>query len=93
MTYIPYLSTLVAFAFAVAVFNRYRQHGGSHLLLWGIGLVFYGFGILTKSILSLTPSIFLLRIWYLTGAMLTAAWLGMGTVHYYWFAKAILLKS
>ena len=81
MTYIPYLSTIVTFAFAVAVLNRYRQRGGAHLLLWAIGLVFYGLGTLTESILSLTPSIFLLRIWYLTGAMLTAAWLGMGTVH------------
>jgi hypothetical protein len=81
MTYIPYLSTIVAFAFALAVFNRHRQRGGSHLLLWAIGLVFYGLGTLTESILSFAPSIFLLRIWYLTGAMLTAAWLGMGTVH------------
>ena len=81
MTYIPYLSTIVTFTFAVAVFNRYRQRGGTHLLLWAIGLVFYGLGTLTESVLSLTPSIFLLRIWYLTGAMLTAAWLGMGTVH------------
>ena len=81
MTYIPYLSTIVTFVFAAAVFNRYRQRGGTHLLLWAIGLVFYGLGTLTESILSLTPSIFLLRIWYLTGAMLTAAWLGMGTVH------------
>ena len=39
MTYIPYLSTIVTFAFAVAVFNRYRQRGGTHLLLWAIGLV------------------------------------------------------
>ena len=81
MTYIPYLSTIVTFAFAAAVFNRYRQRGGAHLLLWSIGLLFYGIGTLAEAVLSLTPSIFLLRIWYLTGAMLTAAWLGMGTVH------------
>ena len=81
MTLIPYLSTIVTFAFAYSVFNRYRQRGGTHLLLWTIGLVFYGLGTLTESILSFTPSIFLVRIWYLTGAMLTAAWLGMGTVH------------
>ena len=81
MTFIPYLSTIVTFAFAFSVFNRYRQRGGIHLLLWTIGLIFYGLGTLTESILSFMPSIFLLRIWYLTGAMLTAAWLGMGTVH------------
>ena len=81
MTYVPYLSTVITFIFAAAVFNRYRQRGGIHLLLWSIGLLFYGLGTLSESILSLTPSIFVLRIWYLTGAMLTAAWLGMGTVH------------
>jgi hypothetical protein len=81
MTYLPYLSTIVAFAFAVSVFNRYRQRGGIHLLLWAVGLFFYGLGTLSEAILNLAPSIFVLRIWYLTGAMLTAAWLGMGTVH------------
>lgn len=81
MTFIPYFSTIVTFAFAFSVFKRYRQRDGIHLLLWTIGLIFYGLGTLTESILSFTPSIFVLRIWYLTGAMLTAAWLGMGTVH------------
>lgn len=81
MKFIPYLSTLVTFFFAAAVFNRYRQHGGWHLLLWGIGLVFYGLGTLSEVLLSLTFNAFLLKLWYLTGAMLTAAWLGMGTVH------------
>ena len=81
MNFLPYLSTIVTFVFAIAVFNRYRQRGGMHLLLWGIGLVLYGIGTLTEVILGLTFSVFALKIWYLTGAMLTAAWLGMGTVH------------
>ncbi len=81
MTYIPYLSTLVTFAFTVAVYNRYRQRGGTHLLLWALGLLFYGVGTLSEVVLSLSFNVFVLKIWYLTGAMLTAAWLGMGTVH------------
>jgi hypothetical protein len=81
MTYIPYLSTVVTFIFVVAVYNRYRQRGGVHLLLWAIGLLFYGLGTLSEVILSLTFNAFVLKVWYLTGAMLTAAWLGMGTVH------------
>jgi hypothetical protein len=81
MTYIPYLSTLVTFAFAVAVYNRYRQRGGTHLLLWAIGLLFYGLGTLGEVFLSLTFNILVLKVWYLMGAMLTAAWLGQGTVH------------
>src|SRR5574338_1429107 len=81
MNFLPYISTLVTFAFAVAVYNRYRQRGGTHLLLWAIGLVLYGIGTLSEVILGWTFSPFVLKLWYLTGAMLTAAWLGMGTVH------------
>ena len=71
MTFVPYLSTIVTFIFTIAVFNRYRQRGGKHLLLWSIGLAFYGLGTLSEVILSLTLSVFVIRIWYLTGAMLT----------------------
>jgi hypothetical protein len=81
MTYIPYLSTIITFAFVVAVYTRYRQRGGTHLLLWAVGLLFYGFGTLSEVVLSLTFNVLVLKIWYLTGAMLTAAWLGQGTVH------------
>jgi len=81
MNYIPYLSTIVTFAFVFSVYNRYRQRGGIHLLLWAVGLFIYGLGTLSEVILSLTFNLFVLRIWYLAGAMLTAAWLGMGSVH------------
>jgi hypothetical protein len=81
MNILPYLSTLVTFAFAGAVFDRYRQRGGLYLLLWAIGLLLYGLGTLGEVILGLTFNGFVLKLWYLTGAMLTAAWLGMGTVH------------
>jgi hypothetical protein len=36
---------------------------------------------LSEALLSITFSAFVVKIWYLTGAMLTAAWLGMGSVH------------
>jgi len=81
MTYIPYLSTLVTFAFTAAVFTRYWRKGGAHLLLWALGLLFYGLGTLSEVVLSVTFSLLALKIWYLTGAMLTAAWLGQGTLH------------
>src|SRR5829696_6191520 len=81
MNFLPYLSTIVTFIFTVAVYNRYRQRGGIHLLLWAFGLLLYGIGTLSEVILGITFNAFVLKIWYLTGAMLTAAWLGMGTVH------------
>lgn len=77
---IPTLSTLVSFVFAASVLNRYRYKQGKHLLYWGIGLVFYGLGTLSEVISAFTFNPLVLKIWYLTGAMLTAAWLGQGTI-------------
>jgi hypothetical protein len=81
MHYIPILSTLVSFAFAVAVLSRFRYKKGLHLLLWGVGLILYGLGTLSEVILGFTFSSLMLKIWYLSGAMLTAAWLGQGTIY------------
>lgn len=81
MHYIPFLSTLVTFAFAAAVFTRFLKRRGPHLLLWTIGLLFFGIGTLAEVILAFTFSSLMLKLWYLSGAMLTAAWLGQGTIH------------
>ncbi len=80
MHYIPMLSTVVTFIFAAAVFNRYQHRKGMHLLMWGIGLVLYGLGTLSEVLLSFTFNSLVLKIWYISGAMLTAAWLGQGTI-------------
>jgi hypothetical protein len=80
MHYIPILSTLVSFAFAAAVLSRYPYKRGLHLLFWGIGLILYGLGTLSEVILGFTFSPLVLKLWYLCGAMLTAAWLGQGTI-------------
>ncbi|MGB8212885.1 MAG: hypothetical protein WCE68_04925 [Anaerolineales bacterium] len=81
MHYIPFLSTLVTFAFAVAVFTRFLRRRGPHLLVWTIGLLFYGIGTLAEILLAFSFSGLVLKLWYLSGAMLTAAWLGQGSVH------------
>jgi hypothetical protein len=81
MHYLPFLSTLVTFTFAAAVFIRYLRRRGPHLLMWTIGLLFYGFGTLAEVLLAFSFSGVVLKLWYLSGAMLTAAWLGQGSVH------------
>jgi len=80
MHYLPIFSTIITFAFAVAVFNRFRVRHGAHLLLWSIGLVLYGIGTLTEVVMLFTFNAIALKLWYLSGAMLTAAWLGQGTI-------------
>jgi hypothetical protein len=79
--WLPFTSTLVTAAFAVAVFSRYFRRGGTHLLFWGIGLAWYGLGTFSEAFLGLAWSSFMLRVWYICGAMLTAAWLGQGTLY------------
>lgn len=81
MHYLPILSTLVTFTFAAAVLNRWHYKKPPHLLFWGLGLILYGLGTLSEVILAFTFSGAVLKLWYLSGAMLTAAWLGQGTVY------------
>jgi hypothetical protein len=79
---LPFLASLVSFTFAFFIFRRYRVRRGPHLLLWGIGMVFYGIGGFCEAyfgVFGWSPLIF--RMWYLFGAMLVAAWLGQGTVY------------
>jgi hypothetical protein len=81
MQYLPILSTIITFVFAASVFNRFRVRHGLHLLFWGIGLVLYGIGTLTEVLMMFTYNELALKLWYLCGAMLTAAWLGQGTIN------------
>lgn len=79
---LPFLSTGITVLFTVAVFARYfGQHRRPHLLLWGIGLILYAVGTFAEAYLAVSWSPVMLRVWYLSGAMLTAAWLGQGTVY------------
>ena len=81
-TLLPLASSILSFVFAGAVFARYlNRPSHRHLLVWGIGLVFYGIGGATEAYtcaFGFNP--FVLKIWYLFGAILVAAWLGQGTV-------------
>lgn len=80
--YIPLLTTVLALAFAVVLFRRYRERARPHLLWWGIGMLTYAAGTITESLTTLTgwhAGIF--RAWYITGALLGGAPLAQGTVY------------
>ncbi|RCK77012.1 MAG: hypothetical protein ANABAC_3437 [Anaerolineae bacterium] len=79
--WLPFLASGISFLFAGMVFKRYLERKGTHLLFWGIGLIFYGIGGFCEGYYSAwgwNPLIY--RLWYLFGAILVAAWLGQGTV-------------
>ncbi len=78
---LPIASAIVIVLFALLVFRRYGERGGTHLLVWGTGLAMFGVASLAEaySALAWSPTVF--RLWYLGGAVLNAAWLGHGTVY------------
>ncbi|MEN8241937.1 MAG: hypothetical protein ABFS17_08455 [Chloroflexota bacterium] len=81
-TYLPFLSSLISFVFAFFVLKRYAERKTAYLLLWGIGMIFYGIGGFCEGYYGMfgwNDTIF--RLWYLFGAILVAAWLGQGTVY------------
>ncbi len=78
---LPFITTAIIFVFAFLVLRRYFQRGGTHNLMWGIGLIMYGLGTFAEAFLAVGYAPFVLYGWYLFGALLTPAWLGQGTVY------------
>jgi hypothetical protein len=81
MLYLPYLTSATALVLSILVFIRYRRKGGMHLFLWGFGMFFYFLSTFCEIVLSYQFSEIAIKVWYIAGAMLVAAWLGQGTVH------------
>jgi hypothetical protein len=80
--FIPLATTLVAAFFAPAVFRRWRERGGPHLLWWSVGIAMYGVGTLTESLTTLLGwNEWVFRAWYVSGALLGGAPLAQGTVY------------
>ena len=81
-TYLPFLSAIISFVFAFFILRRYTERKGTHLLIWGIGMIFYGIGGFCEGFYGFFGwNSLVFRLWYLFGAILVAAWLGQGTVH------------
>ncbi len=81
-TILPFSSSIVSFVFAGFIFRRYLAHRTPAMLLWGIGMIFYGIGGFCEACYGAFGwNAFVYRLWYLFGAILVAAWLGQGTVY------------
>jgi len=81
-TFVPFLSAGLSAVFAYLVFKRYAEKKRPHLMLWGIGMVFYAIGGFCEGYYGAFGwNALVYRAWYLFGAILVAAWLGQGTVY------------
>lgn len=75
------LAALIMFIFAAIVLQRYVIKRRLNFLFWGIGLTMFAVASLSGAILSLEWNVLFFFTWYYFGALLTAAWIGQGTVY------------
>jgi hypothetical protein len=77
---LPAVTSLLALAFAIALFDQWRDRRHGFQLIWAIGMLFYGTASGCEAIAAASGwNETLYRTWYLTGAVWTAGWLGLGT--------------
>lgn len=77
---LPALTSLLALVFSLALFDQWRERRGGFQLIWAIGMLFYGIASGSEALAAAggwNESLY--RTWYLTGAVWTAGWLGLGT--------------
>ena len=78
---LPTLTAVLAFVMAIALFDQWRDRRQPFQLVWAIGMTFFGVASGCEALAAAGGwNEALYRTWYLTGAVLTAGWLGLGTV-------------
>jgi len=91
------LSAIVAVVMAIALLDQWRERRRPYQLAWAIGSLLFGIAAAAEGIGAAsgwTPELF--KAWYLAGAVLNAAWLGLGTAFLlgrtrFGYAYAVLL--
>jgi hypothetical protein len=99
--WLPGATSILALVLAVALLDQWRERRQGFQLIWAIGMAFYGIASGCEAIAAAgTWNEGLYRTWYLTGAVWTAGWLGLGTAFLlgrtrfgYTFAFCLLLAG
>ncbi len=77
---LPAATSILALAFSLALFDQWWERRGAFQLAWGIGMLFFGIGAGAEALAAIGGwNELLYRAWYLTGAIWTVGWLGLGT--------------
>jgi hypothetical protein len=78
---IPAVTSLIALAFALLLADQWRERRRAFQAIWATGMLFFGVAAGCEAIGAAAGwNEALYRTWYLTGAVWTAGWLGLGTV-------------
>ena len=74
------LTAILAFLFFLAVLDQWRTRRHSFQLAWALGMLWFSIGAGCEAAGAIWGwSEPLYKTWYVTGAVATAAWLGLGT--------------
>src|SRR6188474_1643886 len=77
---LPAVTAALAFVMAIALLDQWRDRRQPFQLVWAIGMTFFGIASGCEALAAAGGwNEALYRSWYLTGAVLTAGWLGLGT--------------
>src|SRR5262245_43562338 len=77
---LPAATSILALVFALALLDQWRERRQTFQLVWALGMSFFGIAAGCEAIAAASGwSEPLYRTWYLTGAVWTAGWLGLGT--------------
>jgi hypothetical protein len=78
---LPAVTSLIALVFAVALADQWRERRHAFQAIWALGMLFFGIAAGCEAIGAASGwNEALYRTWYLTGAVWTAGWLGLGTI-------------
>jgi len=79
---IPLLTTIISLLFALTVLDQYLERKRPYQGIWATGLFLYAAGSLLPALWGMgIYSEVIFRLWYWIGAMLVAAYLGMGSLY------------
>ena len=77
--FIPAITAVLAGIFFIALIDQWRSRRRGYQAIWALGMLFFSIAVACEAIAAATgwneP---IYRVWYLTGAVFTAGWLGLG---------------
>ena len=82
MTFVPLITSIVSFIFAIFVLDQVPRPSSAVQRIWCVGLLMYAVSSgaeFAAGAGDITIGVY--KTWYLFGAILVAAWLGMGTLY------------
>lgn len=77
------VSAAITGIFTILIFRKWwaNPRRPKHLWAWGVGMGMYFVGTFSQVVLTLTWSPLFFALWYWTGALMVAPWLGQGTAY------------